>query len=203
MEEKIKLKNIEAIEELHKEIGSPIFKLQSETLKEIGNAQMDMFLRSLGFATTVISVIGIFAGFGFTAFAYIQSKFLFFIGEGLLFTALIMGLTWVQRTYQSEYSSLNQTRKMIKGHFDKRNDKYKSVFNRALNDREIDLKDLRELKAIDEETPDLFKNSMDDVAKRVYSKSVYCIAITGVITLFSSFFVNNLVHFVYRILFNF
>ena len=72
------------VDEFYERFGGTKFALQSEVARAYGDRKIDIYFKSIGFAATVISTIGIIAGFGFTAFGYVESRFLFFVGEGIL-----------------------------------------------------------------------------------------------------------------------
>ena len=192
----IQFTNEEEIKEFYETFGSKHLKMQSEILKEFGIKQIDIYFKSIGFVTTVISIIGIVAGFGFTAFEYIQSLPLFFVGEGLLFGMLFYGLFWVQKIYQGEYKTLNDTRKKYSDFFEERNKKFIELYNNALNTHSMEKGKFIELHEIDQQSIDLFKVDDKEILQQIYSKPMYYLALIGAIFLFSSFFIIDLLNFI-------
>lgn len=189
----IELSEIE-FKEFYESFGSSHLKMQGKLLEDLGNKKIDIYFKSIGFTTSVTSVIGIIAGFGFTAFGYIQSTFLFFIGEGLLFAALFYGLLWAQKIYGGEFSSLNADFKKFRDFFDKRNQKFLELFNSALKNHIISEKKFRELNETDKDSINLFIVGEEEIPQ-VYSKTTYFLGIFGTFILFSSFFIFDFIHF--------
>src|SRR4051812_3211209 len=99
------------------EMGSKHFQLQGKTLEKYGELKLDIYFKSIGFVATVTGVIGLIAGFGFTAFSSIESKLMFFAGEAVLFYGIFRGLVWVQRIYQSEFKGLEDVTKKHLAHY--------------------------------------------------------------------------------------
>lgn len=174
--------------EFYENFGSKSLKMQGEILKDLGNKKIDIYFKSIGFTTSVTSVIGIIAGLGFTAFGYVQSTFLFFLGEGFLVGAIFYGLIWTQQVYAGEFHSLNSDSKKFRDFFDVRNEKFLALYNRALKDHLINEKKFRELNEVDLESVNLFKTEKEEVPQ-VYSKVTYFLGICGAVLLFSSFFI--------------
>lgn len=194
--EKIKVEK-ENVMNFYEELGSSNFKMQSKTLEKFGSAKLDIYFKSIGFVSAVTGVIGIIAGFGFTAFSFIQSKFLFFTGEAILFYAIFKGLTWVQHIYTSEYKSLENEFNKHQKYFKKRNEAFTIIYNQLISEsHEINRTDIENLQKIDQEMLILFKPNEDDKLPQViYSKEVYFCLLTGTIILFSSFFIYDLISF--------
>lgn len=197
MGEKIKIEK-ENVMNFYEELGSNHFKMQGNTLEKFGTAKLDIYFKSIGFVSAVTGVIGIIAGFGFTAFSFIQSKFLFFTGEIILFYAIFKGLTWVQHIYTSEYESLESEFNKHQKHFQKRNEAFTNIYNQLISEsHEINRIDIENLQKIDQEMLILFKpKESDKLPQAIYSKEVYFCLLIGAIILFSSFFVYDLINFI-------
>jgi len=192
--EKIKISE-ENVLPFYDELGSSHFKLQGKTLEKYGELKLDIYFKSIGFVATVTSVIGLIAGFGFTAFSFIQSKPLFFVGEAVLFYGIFRGLVWVQGIYQSEYKGLEAETKKHLVHYKIRNEAFLKVYNQLLApSHEIDKADFQNLQKIDQDSLILFKPSDEEKSPQtIYSKEVYGCLLAGTILLFSSFFILDLV----------
>ena len=179
----------------YEELGSSHFKLQGETLEKYGELKLDIYFKSVSFVATVTSVIGLIAGFGFTAFSFIESKLLFFAGEAILFYGIFRGLMWVQRIYQSEYKGLvTETNKHLV-HYKVRNEAFTKVYSQLIAPgHQINRADIEALQKIDNDSLTLFKPSDGEKQPQtIYSKEVYACLIGGAILLFSSFFIFDLV----------
>lgn len=182
-------------EEFYENFGSKHLKMQGEILKDFGDKKIDIYFKSVGFTTSVTSVIGIIAGFGFTALGYTQSIFMFFLGEGLLVSALFYGLVWTQWIYAGEFNSLSADSEKFRKFFDDRNGRFLALYYRALKERVINEKKFRELNDGDLASVNLFKTNGDEVL-RVYSKATYFLGVLGTIFLFCSFFILDLLRYI-------
>jgi hypothetical protein len=197
-DEKIKLTDDE-VDEFYERLGSKHFALQSEVVREYGKNKIDIYFRSVGFASTVVGTIGIIAGFGFTAFPSVESKLLFFIGEGILFYSIIHGLTWAQNIYNGEFQSLSKSQEKHKMHFKERNDQFKKAWNELSKSNEVEKSELLKLQEIDNKTPELFSSPQTEQEKPrdIFSKKLYYLMIVGGVLLFASFFICNLINFLF------
>jgi hypothetical protein len=188
----------ELFKDFYEAFGSSSLKLQGKILGELGDKQLDIYFKSIGFATTVIGAIGLIAGFGFTAFGYVQSVLLFFIGESLLLGALFYGLFWTQRKYQAEFNVLEQDRQKYLTFYEERNKKFIKLFENGLRSPHIiNKKEFIDLNELDKKSIELFKNENPKVAPDIYSRIMYILMIFGSIILFSSFFIFDFVRFLF------
>ncbi len=188
--------NREEFKELYNNFGSNSFQLQSRVLEDLGTKQVDIYFKSIGFATTVIGAIGLIAGFGFTALGYVQSLWLFFIGEGLLLGAIFYGLFWTQKIYHSEFKSLESERRKHLTFYAERNDKFMELYNSWTSTQKISKTTLTELNKMDMESINLFKSETNGPIPSIYSQTMYMLMIAGTLILFGSFFICDLLHFV-------
>ncbi len=136
MEDEIKFEDKE-IDEFYERFGGAKFALQSEVARAYGDRKIDIYFKSVGFAATVISTIGIIAGFGFTAFGYVESRFLFFVGEGILLYSILHGLMWVQSVYNGEFQNLDESQKRHRAYFTERNKLFMEVWNAISTSKKI------------------------------------------------------------------
>ncbi len=176
----------------YEQLGSRNFSLQGKVTSEYAKKKIDIYYKSLNLTTTVISVVGIIAGFGFTAFSFIESKPLFFIGEGLLVYSIIGGLVWLQNVYNSEFKSLDDAQKGHREYFSKRNELFGNVWKEIEEKSEIDAEKLTELQVYGQEVLKLFAPQKNEKINRIFSKKLYYLMIAGTICLFSSFFISSL-----------
>ncbi len=184
----------ELFKEFYDNFGSNSLQLQGRVLEDLGTKQLDIYFKSIGFATTVIGAVGLIAGFGFTAFGYVQSVFLFFVGEALLLSSLFYGLFWTQQKYQEEFKSLEEERRKLTGFYEKRNEKFLVVYNSWISTRTISKKAFTELNEIDKESINLFKTENNRPTPSIYSRAMYLLMIGGTIALFSSFVIFSVLH---------
>jgi hypothetical protein len=185
-------------EKFHNNFGSAYFKLQGEALEDFGTKKLDLYFKSVGFTSSVTGVIGIVAGFGFTAMDHVQSMFLFIVGEGLLLSALFHGMWWVQQIYTKEFNSINADIRKFRDSFNERNNKYMELYNGWMAKKSISKKSFQELSEMDKKSIDLFKTEEAEIPQ-TYSKITYFLGIYGSIVLLTSFFIFNLIYAVFCI----
>lgn len=188
----------EQIRGFYERFGGANFRLQSEVAKAYGDRKIEIYFKSVGFATAVISTIGIIAGFGFTAFADIESKLLFFIGEGILLYSILHGLMWVQKIYNSEFKNLDTAQEKHRTYFTARNKLFMEVWNSISNTKKVSKDKFAELVEKDKEAIQLFSPNESAKAKpnTIFSKKLYYLMIVGAIILLSSFFIKSLLVFI-------
>jgi hypothetical protein len=180
--------NQEQFEEFYENFGSQNFQLQSKVLEEVGTRQIDIYFKSIGFATTVIATIGLIAGFGFTALGYVDSPCFFFIGEALLIGGIFYGLFWIQQTYQGEYKSMEAESKKLRAFYETRNAKFMELYNSWISTHNISRATLTELNSIDMGSINLFKTDRETPVRHIYPQAMYVLMIIGTLMLLGSFF---------------
>ncbi len=194
MEEEIKKIDDKEFEEFYKTFGSDSLNLQGKILGDLGEKKIDIYFKSIGFTTTVIGVVGLLAGFGFTAFDYIQSKFSFFLGEGFLIGSLFLGLFWAQKVYQSEFNSLDEEGDKLSSFYNERNDILIGMVDFYIENKSIKKEELQKLVKKDRESINLFKNEAKNKKQQhIYSKTMYVFMILGSINLLISFFLFDII----------
>ena len=186
-------------QEFYDNFGSNSFKLQGEVLGDLGSKQLDIYFRSIGFVTTVLGAIGIIAGFGFTAYGYVESLFLFFLGEALLLSSLFVGVFWTQEKYRAEFRELEEERRNHVTFYERRNTKFLEIYNSWIRNRKISKLALSELNEIDKSSLDLFKTDANRPIPSIYSPTMYRLMVVGTIVLLCSFLAHDLFWFLVAI----
>jgi len=79
-----------------------IVERHSEVLKDIVKVHNEVRERAIKYTYQLITVIGIVAGFGFTAISSVKIIFLFIVGELLLFSAMAFGMRFVRKGFIDE-----------------------------------------------------------------------------------------------------
>ena len=184
----------ETILPFYDEFGSKHFQLQSKVLERFGTLKLDMYFKSVGFVSSVLGIVGVIAGFGFTAFSSIQNKPLFFLSEFILVGGIFRGVLWIQSIYTSEHNSLNTSFEKYKKFFEERNEVFMVVYNQLIvSPHEVNKKDMESLMNKDKESLALFKpEETKEESQTIYSKEVYWSLVFGTVLLFTSFFFSSL-----------
>lgn len=192
MNDKINL-NQEKLELFYEQFGSKNFHLQSEMAEDHGKKTLDLYHRSIDFIYKTITIIGIVAGFGFTALNYVKNDLLFIIGEGLLFAAIAVGIWATQKIYLGERKNFDDFYSKIKRHFKEWYELFKPVFDKAIkNDiTRSDITNLQnkewELVSILSDSPEIEKDRKDILSGIVWA--IFGLFIAGGAMLLISFLI--------------
>lgn len=124
---------IDALHQLAKEANALYNTVQSgynDTQKEYLNGHLEYSYR-------VVQVVGILAGFGFTAIASVQAIGLFILGELLLLVAIIFGLYKTRNLYTTTIDALDKEGNKKKKVVWERNMYLTQILQQATNERKI------------------------------------------------------------------
>lgn len=67
------------------------------TMREIASEDNNLFYKIIEFPLKIITVLGVFAGFGFTGVSHVKNIWLFAAGELFFAVAVILGLNWYKK----------------------------------------------------------------------------------------------------------
>lgn len=88
----IRLWRIKYIESVNRIIDNTL-----KIMREVTSEGNNLFYKIVDFPLKLIAVLGVFAGFGFTAIAFVKNIWLFILGEFLFVIAVISGLYWYKK----------------------------------------------------------------------------------------------------------
>lgn len=123
-------------EKFYENQGSQYFQLESKILQAHGDDQKKLLYKILSSTTQLIQVIGVVAGFGFTALGFVENQTFFILGEAFLFAAILVGLLWTQKIYRSNITASSKEVARIKSVFSDRYLVLKNIYDKALSDIE-------------------------------------------------------------------
>ncbi|OGD30938.1 hypothetical protein A2W39_01565 [Candidatus Azambacteria bacterium RIFCSPHIGHO2_01_46_10] len=192
MSEKINLDQ-EKLELWYEQFGSKKFQLQSEMAEDHGKKTLDLYHRSIDFIYKTITIIGIVAGFGFTAIDHVKNDLLFILGEGLLFAAIAVGIWSTQKIYLGERKNFDDFFSKIKKHFKEWYALFKPVFDKAIKNNltRNDIIALQnkewELVSILSDSPEIEKDRKDILSGIVWA--IFGLFIFGGLMLLISFLI--------------
>lgn len=147
-------------EEFYKVTGSRHFEMQTKILREYGEQKIRIYFKLIEFTYQIVTVIGVIAGFGFTAISVVERSY-FVAGEGFLLSGILWGIFLVHQLYSSELTSLQNASDKYQKHFAKRNEVFSKIwieFNSSLGASQ---EDLQKIQKIDQETVKLFTTEED------------------------------------------
>lgn len=195
----IKFNDEKLIAEFYEQIGSRWFKLQSETMQAFGEKQLDIYFKSLSLVIQVIGIVGVIAGFGFTAFDHIQCKSLFILGEAILLGTIIYALIWIQKIYKSEFDGLGKTTNKLKQLFTERMEKFTKIWNDISQKREADNEELLELQGFGDKMIEAFTSKEQDTKTKLYPDNLYILLVFGSGLLLLSFVFQDVISLICKL----
>ncbi|MEX1997585.1 MAG: hypothetical protein WEA04_02830 [Candidatus Andersenbacteria bacterium] len=187
-DEKIKISEKD-FEEFMQKQGSKFFQIESDAMGAYGDKQMELFYKILDFTYKTLTVIALVAGFGFTGLDKVHSILLFVLGEGFLFAAIIYGLYWVQKVYESNLDALDKAKVRIKEGFAARNAAFRKIYNSYLEKKEVEKADMEDLTQKNNDLLQVFagKTGENNKQERTPLKPIMILFIAGSILILFSF----------------
>lgn len=88
-------------------------RTEGEVMSEFSDRERELLYKYIDFTYQILSTLGIFAGFGFTAINNVQTLWLFILGEGILISTILYGLVWLKRFYTSNLAPLQESSREI------------------------------------------------------------------------------------------
>lgn len=114
MKDKIKLDEKD-YRELYEGWMAKSLKTENEVMGEYADRERELLYKYIDFTYQMLTTLGIFAGFGFTAFSMVRTVWLFILGEIFLIAPIIIGLVWLKKFYDSNLEPLqNSSREIFK-----------------------------------------------------------------------------------------
>lgn len=183
-------------QQLYEQIGSKNLSLQSDIAKEVTTNQLDLYMKTVDFIYRIISVLGIFAGFGFTAMSYVNNFNMFIMGEIILLALILIGLFFIPKVYITEYNALEDTlRKNQREVFSPRNQVLGRIVDTYIKKGHIKHSDMEEIQKYDNKLLEIMEVS-DEKKNNPFEKPINIGLVTssiGLILIILSFlsFFNN------------
>ncbi len=148
------------LEKFYKELGSGHFELQTKVSREYGEQKIGVYFKLIDFTYQIVTVIGVIAGFGFTAISVVEKSF-FVAGEGFLLSGILWGIFLVHQLYSSELTSLQKASDTHQKHFRERNKIFSRIWTELNSPLGASQLDLQNLVKVDTDTVKLFATEED------------------------------------------
>lgn len=177
---------------LHERLGSNFYRLQSSIMEKYGEKQLEIYFKSLDLTQGITGVMGVVAGFGFTAFTNIEHLGLFFTGEALLLSGVVTSLWAISSIYSKEYLSLVAEQSRLVNHFNVRNTLYQAILKDAVDRNKIKVSAFSALQEHDNGLMSLFQSLEQGPSKLSNGWTWWLLAI-GTAVLVASFVPGSLV----------
>lgn len=190
-----RLTRAEQAQDLFRTLKAQYIESNNEVMNIITKSKSDIFYKSVSFVISILSIVGIVAGFGFTAFNYIESILLFFVGEFILLFSIIYGIIWIKKIYEEDFNRLHDFLKKQIVHQEKMNNNFSDIEKIFANE---DFDDDVFMEKISTITPSIdIENKDESMPRKIFPKGLYEALLIGSFILFLSFFVRDLIYFLF------
>ena len=179
--------------ELYEGLMSKALKTENEVMSEYGDREQELLYRFIGFTYQILSITGIFAGFGFTAISKVQNLPLFLSGQALLIFSILFGLWWLKRFYESNLQAIQQSADTVFKLYKERDKCYLAIAKDFTNKQELNKDNLLLSMEKDQKILDFIASRTGenhDKKETPPHTIIFVVSVIGVILLLSSFFIR-------------
>jgi len=135
---------------LLQQMSSDFHRVYAEAIHEYGEKELKLIDDTLGFGYKMIQVIGIVAGFGFTALGSVKTVNLFILGELLFISSIVYGVYQIKRIYATNLEAIQKSSNQKSQVFQEKSKLFQDVITKAVKERKIDVADFQQrLDAVD------------------------------------------------------
>jgi len=135
---------------LLQQMSSDFHRVYAEAMHEYGEKELKLIDDTLGFGYKMIQVIGIVAGFGFTALGSVKTVNLFILGELLFISSIVYGVYQIKRIYATNLEAIQKSSNQKSQVFQEKSKLFQDVITKAVKERKIDVADFQQrLDAVD------------------------------------------------------
>jgi hypothetical protein len=176
---------------LLQQMSSDFHRVYAETMHEYGEKELKLIDDTLGFGYKMIQVIGIVAGFGFTALGAVKTANLFILGELLFISSIIYGVYQIKRIYATNLEAIQKSSDQKSKVFQEESQLFQDVITKAVKDRKIDITDFQSrLETIDAKLISKFTSKPSETTKDEgkFLNIIILLLTVGSLFLLSSFF---------------
>lgn len=179
--------------DLYEGIMAKALKTENEVMSEFGNREQELLYKFIGFTYQILSITGIFAGFGFTAINKVQNLYLFIGGQALLIFSILLGLWWLKRFYESNLQAIQQSADTIFKLYKERDKYYLAIARDFTESQKLKKNNLLLSMEKDQKVLDFISSRAGENRNKKETPPhtlIFITSIIGVILLLSSFFIK-------------
>lgn len=192
MSKEIQLTELE-YKDLYEGWMSKALKTESEVMGEFSDRERELLYKYIDFTYQILTALGIFAGFGFTAINGVQTLWLFILGEGVLISAILYGFLWLKKFYTSNLEPLQESSREIFKLYKQRDEIFLKISNDFLAKKILKKENLVNAQKKDQEVLNWIRDhSGENAPKREippHGMMVFT-AVIGLACIFASFIVK-------------
>lgn len=176
---------------LLQQMSSDFHRVYAEAMHEYGEKELKLIDDTLGFGYKMIQVIGIVAGFGFTALGSVKIANFFILGELLFISSIIYGVYQIKRIYATKLEAIQKSSNQKSKVFQEKSQLFQDVITKAVKERKIDVADFQSrLETVDAKLINEFTNKPAKTTKDEgrFLNIIILLLTVGSLFLLSSFF---------------
>lgn len=183
---------------LLQQMSSDFHRVYAEAMHKYGEKEIKLIDDTLGFGYKIIQVIGIVAGFGFTALNSVKAPNFFILGEFLFITSIIYGVYQIKKIYATNLESIQKSSNQKSKVFQEKSKLFQEVITKAVKEHKIDVVDFQnklemvDAKLIKEFTDKPVKPSKDEGK---FLNIIILLLLFGGLFLLVSFFDFSVINF--------
>lgn len=190
-------KEIELTEHDYKDLYegwmSKALKTESEVMGEFSDRERELLYKYIDFTYQILTALGIFAGFGFTAINSVQTLWLFILGEGVLISTILYGFLWLKKFYTSNLFPLQKSSRGIFKLYKQRDEIFLKISNDFLTKQILKKENLVNAQNKDQEVLNWIRNHTGENAPKKETPphgAMVFTAVVGLTCVFVSFIVK-------------
>ncbi len=130
--------------DLLQQMSSDFHRVYAEAMHEYGEKELKLIDDTLGFGYKMIQVIGIVAGFGFTALGAVKTVNLFILGELLFISSIVYGVYQIKRIYATNLEAIQKSSNQKSQVFQEKSKLFQDIITKAVKERKIDVADFQQ-----------------------------------------------------------
>jgi len=180
------------------QMSSDFHRVYAEAMHEYGEKELKLIDDTLGFGYKMIQVIGIVAGFGFTALGSVKTINLFVLGELLFIGSIIYGVHKIKKVYATNLESIQKSSNQKSQVFQEKSKLFQEVITKAVKERKIDIADFQQkLDTIDAKLISEFTSKPPKTSKNEgrFLDIIVLLLTLGSLALLASFFDFSSINF--------
>lgn len=171
-------------------MSSEFHSLYAKAMEEYGEKELKLIDDVLNFVYKMIQVIGIVAGFGFTALGFVKQLHLFILGEAFLLSSIVYGIYQIKKIYATNLNGIQKSSNEASTIFQEKSQLFQGVITEALKEGKIDMTDFQSrLEKVDAKLLNFFSRKKNRTTKNEerFLDTIISLLITGSILLLLSF----------------
>ncbi|HCE31014.1 TPA: hypothetical protein DEQ89_03280 [Candidatus Daviesbacteria bacterium] len=175
--------------ELYEGVFSKGLKTEGEAMAEYGKNEIDLLYRFIGFTYQMLSIVGIFAGFGFTAIDRVKNLYIFLTGEAMLVSSILVGLWWLKRFYESNLSAIQKSSNTVSELYKDRDKVYLEISKDYMNSQTLKKSNMLAISEKNNKILEFIGRKKEQKDEIPPHRVILILSVVGILLLLSSFLI--------------